>query len=89
LEYYQRVLDITTDPELGAETAILAHSTINPNKVHYDGYTKYFRSVDNTSYYQVLQERYSDTAFYDRMIEECATFKHFVIQQKKEKPEKP
>lgn len=78
LQYYLKVIELTQDPELAAESTVLAHSSINPNKTKTYGYGKYFEQVNDKSYLSLLKDRYANTTFYDRMIEECATFKYFV-----------
>jgi hypothetical protein len=75
------VLKYTPDPELGAKAAVLAHSSQNPHKISKQGYSKYFQTANDTTFFHVLHDQFQDTAVYEHFIAECATFKLFVNKQ--------
>jgi hypothetical protein len=82
LGYYQKVLKYTSDSELGAKAAVLAHSSQNPHNISQQGYSEYFQTAHDTTFFHVLHDQFQDTEVYEDLIEECATFKLFVNKQK-------
>ncbi len=79
LAYYRKAVQATKDPELAAECLFLAQAC----KTEFAWYRK-FKEPGNDPYadFAVLAKQYRNTAFYRRVIQECATFRDYVAQGK-------
>jgi hypothetical protein len=78
LEYYEKALKASKDKELAAQAALMAYRCNNKALASlHDLYYERALEQQDTTYLQVLQKKYADSAFYKQMIKECPTVKHF------------
>jgi tetratricopeptide (TPR) repeat protein len=87
---YERVLELSDDPELNARTLyMMAKCELNvmysEEDLNWDEYYSSGKLTDKTFPYKESFERlhrnYSDTRFYDEIIERCAFFEHYVAER--------
>jgi hypothetical protein len=75
MQFYQKALELSNDPELSAKAAYLAQTCpLNPFASFHEADTL------NQKYAHLLKEKYSHTAFMTELVKECATAKDFLRQ---------
>lgn len=77
LSYYLKALQATEDPELAAECLFLAQAC-KTEFSFYKQFEEQGKSPD--SYFALLHQKYSHTAYYQNVLRECATLKDYVAK---------
>lgn len=73
LEYFERAIQLSDDPELAAKSAFMAAKCEQNQYFAYGG--------DQTfTYFNLLRDEYNNTQFYQRAIEECQYFAAFTTK---------
>lgn len=87
MNYYQNVIDLSTDKELNARcTYLMAKCELNDfynrgsdksYKMVFGG--KYNRDIElpDSESFKLLKEKYSGTEFHDMIIKECSYYRHY------------
>lgn len=85
LYHFEKARELTFNPELAAKASFMAakcERNAYYNSKDFDG--KYYRNNrylppnDYLLYFRYLKEKYSETAFYEEMIEECTYFRNYL-----------
>ncbi len=71
LEYFDKVIQLTNNSELAASAAFMAAKCEQNRYFTYGGERSY-------TYFRILAERYTDTQFYLKAVEECKYFRTFL-----------
>ncbi len=88
MEYYQKVIDLSTDKELNARCLYLM-AKCELNDYYNNGSSNTFEiklseyqniQLPNYNSFKVLKEHYSDTEFHKMIIRECSYFRHYSAQ---------
>ncbi|MBM7623778.1 hypothetical protein [Sporohalobacter salinus] len=74
-KYYDKAMRKTEDKELAAKCCFLAAAA----QTEFSGYDSFEPQKKNREYYyRMLNEKYSDTKFYQEVIKECTTLNEFL-----------
>jgi hypothetical protein len=71
LGYFEKAISMSTDKELSARAAFMAARC--EQKM-----SQSTKTVNKKKYFALLNTKYKDTQYYDKVIESCKYFKYYV-----------
>lgn len=77
LGYYQKALEASTDPEFKAKCCFMA-AKCEQNQYYISGNFNYKNAIRSGEYFNALRKDYSETKYYQEVIEECGYFRKFL-----------
>lgn len=78
LAYYVKAMNATNDPELAAQSCFMAAACMTEFSF-YRGFEEPGKGI--AYYFEMLRQKYSQTKYYQKVIQECATFRDYLKKQ--------
>jgi hypothetical protein len=76
MEYFRKTMSLTKDKELAAKACYMAAKCEESNR--YQGIVDIDKGLGKHKFYKILKDKYSESRFYEEVINECSYFNNYV-----------